>query len=438
MRAALLAAALLLGRPALAATIESAQASFAAGDFESAVAQFRTLAEAGNPVAQYNLGVLYENGQGVPKDYARAVEWYRKGAEQGYSEAQNNLANMYAFGLGVPQDAAEAVVWLRRAAQQGQSGAQYNLGIMYTLGQGVPKDYEQAEAWLRLAAGQGEVEAQYNLGVMYERGDGVAADVVEAYAWYLAAAAQGFEPAQPKLVALRAAMSDAQRTQAEKLAADRAARGAGSPRGEEAPTSGGRTGLALGALALLAALGGAAAWKLRGKPKAAAAGAGAAPPFSPPDEAALLRSAGDPKACEKVARYYSAAGRAADLWAKKDRPAAFYGAYGRAFLKLSDLASALALLELKLPPEPADETLIWTLQKSAGEQGASAEWGWRSRLSAAMDLSVQGLQEEAVSLMDAEIMKEAAASEAVAERVQSIYRAAGREAEYAIRKPRSS
>ena len=56
-----------------------------AGDYATALQEWRPLAEQGNADAQYNLGVMYDNGQGVPQDYAEAVKWYRLAAEQGYA-----------------------------------------------------------------------------------------------------------------------------------------------------------------------------------------------------------------------------------------------------------------------------------------------------------------------------------------------------------------
>ena len=59
-------------------------------------------AEQGNATAQYNLGVMYTNGQeGVRQDYAQAVHWYRKAAEQGDVDAQVNLGWLYDNGQGV-------------------------------------------------------------------------------------------------------------------------------------------------------------------------------------------------------------------------------------------------------------------------------------------------------------------------------------------------
>ena len=64
---------------------------------------------------------MYEQGHGVPQDYAEAVKWYRKAADQGDAFAQYNLGVMYDNGEGVPQDQAEAVKWYRKAAEQGDA-----------------------------------------------------------------------------------------------------------------------------------------------------------------------------------------------------------------------------------------------------------------------------------------------------------------------------
>ena len=64
-------------------------------------------------------------------DYATAVRGFLVHAEQGYATAQYNLGCMYDFGEGVPEDDAEAVRWYRKAAGQGHAGAQHNLGFMY-------------------------------------------------------------------------------------------------------------------------------------------------------------------------------------------------------------------------------------------------------------------------------------------------------------------
>ena len=49
-------------------------------------------AEQGDASAQSNLGVMYENGEGVAKDYKKAVYWLRKAADQGFAPAKEALA----------------------------------------------------------------------------------------------------------------------------------------------------------------------------------------------------------------------------------------------------------------------------------------------------------------------------------------------------------
>ena len=76
-------------------------------------------AEQGYALAQYNLGLLYDNGQGVPQDYKTALKWYTFAAEQGHASAQNNLGVMYHNGQGVPQDYVRAHMWANLSAAQG-------------------------------------------------------------------------------------------------------------------------------------------------------------------------------------------------------------------------------------------------------------------------------------------------------------------------------
>ena len=143
-----------LSAPVLAEPFEDGLAAYVKQDYAAAVKWFRLAANQGNAEAQFNLGVMYEQGQGVPQDYAAAVKWYRLAAEQGNAQAQLNLGAMYDNGPGVTQGYVQAVAWYRKGAEQGFASAQYNLGVMYTNGQGVPQDYVQAHKWFNLAASQ--------------------------------------------------------------------------------------------------------------------------------------------------------------------------------------------------------------------------------------------------------------------------------------------
>jgi len=84
----------------------------------------RVLAEQGDAIAQYNLGLMYDRGEGVPEDDVEAVRWHRLAAEQGYAISQYQLGYMYALGEGVPEDYVLAYMWVNLAAAQGSENAQ--------------------------------------------------------------------------------------------------------------------------------------------------------------------------------------------------------------------------------------------------------------------------------------------------------------------------
>ncbi|MFQ5972472.1 MAG: hypothetical protein ACE5Q3_09065 [Alphaproteobacteria bacterium] len=125
------------------------------GSYIFIVDEFRDLAEKGDPNAQFDLALLYEQGLGVPTDPTAAARWYQAAAAQGHTDAQNSLGYMYSKGLGVAQDYIEAAKWFRASARQGNAAGQANLGYSYFAGQGVPKDFAQSYVWFSLAAAQG-------------------------------------------------------------------------------------------------------------------------------------------------------------------------------------------------------------------------------------------------------------------------------------------
>lgn len=146
--------AVALAGAAAAGPFDDALAAAERGDYVTALRLLRPLADQGDPDAQYNLGVMYNNGDGVSQDYAEAMKWHRKAADQGNGNAQFNLGFMYDRGRGIPQNYAEAAKWYRLAAHQGVAIAEYKLGVMYQDGQGVQQDYVQAHMWFDLAASQ--------------------------------------------------------------------------------------------------------------------------------------------------------------------------------------------------------------------------------------------------------------------------------------------
>jgi uncharacterized protein len=106
-----------------AGPFEDARAAYEKGDYATVLQLFRPLVEQGDAKAQYILGLMYLNGQGVPRDYATALSWLRKAAEQSYADAQFFLGMTYVAGVVVPQDYVIAHMWFDLAEASGRQDA---------------------------------------------------------------------------------------------------------------------------------------------------------------------------------------------------------------------------------------------------------------------------------------------------------------------------
>ena len=113
---------LLLASATWAGEVEDADAAYKKKDYATAIQKYRAAGIKGIASAQFNLGFMYSEGQGVVQDYVEAVKWYKLAAAQGDASAQLNLGEMYYNGQGVVQDYAEAVKWYKLAAAQGNAG----------------------------------------------------------------------------------------------------------------------------------------------------------------------------------------------------------------------------------------------------------------------------------------------------------------------------
>lgn len=137
-----------------------------AGDYDTALREFTKAADAGLHLAQYNLGVMYFSGTGVPQDYALAYQWTRQAAEQGHINAQYNLGTLYYNGRGMrsalfsywplsliyqQDNFKQAASWYAQAAEYDHGEAQFALASMYLHGHGVDRNVVTALMWARLA-----------------------------------------------------------------------------------------------------------------------------------------------------------------------------------------------------------------------------------------------------------------------------------------------
>lgn len=117
--------------------------AYQAGKFSVAADKFRQLAEQGDVLAQFNLGSMYRQGQGVQQDDKQAVAWWTKAAEQGHTDAQDNLGLRYAKGEGVEQDWVQAYKWFSIAGMNKNESAAVNAKVAAS--KMPPEKIEQAQ-----------------------------------------------------------------------------------------------------------------------------------------------------------------------------------------------------------------------------------------------------------------------------------------------------
>lgn len=159
--AAAIGAVLVIALPALA-DVKAGVDAWQQGDYAKAIGEWRPLAQAGDPDAQFNLGQAYKLGRGVQPDLAVAIDWYRKAASQGHTRAEDNLG-LLIFQQG---DRAAAMPYLQRAADRGEPRAQYIVGTALFNGDMIGKDWVRAYALMTRASASGLAQAATSLQQM--------------------------------------------------------------------------------------------------------------------------------------------------------------------------------------------------------------------------------------------------------------------------------
>lgn len=176
-----------------------------------ALNELRGRAEGGDAEAQYRLGFLYGNGEGVPLDHAQAEYWFSLAARQGHEAALLDLAWLYATGTGIEIDEARARDLYLLAAEHGSGKAQYIAATLYRFGQyGVQPDMSRALHYYQLAAERGISSAQFALAKLLMEGKVVERDDVVALQWMTLAQANGSRRAEEYLPHLVARMAPEQ------------------------------------------------------------------------------------------------------------------------------------------------------------------------------------------------------------------------------------
>lgn len=122
------------------------------------------------------LGVLYENGEGVARDYGRAAELYQSSCDAGSAQGCNRLGVMHFYGGGAEKNPQKAAQLFLTSCRAGLADACNNLGFVLDVGRGVAKDSAKAARLFEAACNGGDVPGCFNAGMLARAGRGVAAD----------------------------------------------------------------------------------------------------------------------------------------------------------------------------------------------------------------------------------------------------------------------
>jgi TPR repeat protein len=130
--------------------------------------------------ANYNLGNMYLNGEGLGMNYQLSLQHYQIAANQGYANAQSQMGFLYENGYGTEKDLVQAIKWYSKAANQKNAAGSYSLGNMYLNGKGVEMNHQRSFQYYEIAAEKGHADAQSQLGSIYKNGYGTEKDLANA------------------------------------------------------------------------------------------------------------------------------------------------------------------------------------------------------------------------------------------------------------------
>lgn len=161
-------------------------------DYSKAYMAFESAASRKYGLGYYGLGLIFEGGAGVEKDYQKAEDYYRKAVDKGCSEAYVSWGNLYHIGgYGINKDEREAVMLWKKAADKGNVNGMYKYGVCLLEGCFVKKDEVLAFSYFLKCAKKMHSDSQYLVGRALFYGQGTKMDKVEAFKWLIKAKENG-------------------------------------------------------------------------------------------------------------------------------------------------------------------------------------------------------------------------------------------------------
>lgn len=168
-------------------------------DGDKAFEYFKKAADSGCPASQYQLGLMYLSGKGVPKDTSTAFRYISLAHIGDNEKAATVLGIMLMDGIGTIVNPSRAFKILSEEAKKGDTEAEFRTGLIYLSGEGAPQNEKKAFEYINDAATKGHAGAIYALASMYEKGAGVEVSKEKAVELYKKAAALGIKEAEKKL-----------------------------------------------------------------------------------------------------------------------------------------------------------------------------------------------------------------------------------------------
>jgi len=158
-------------------------------------------AERGNARAQFDLGLMYANGDGVEKNEALALMWFNRAAQNNFSKALN------VTKVATVNETSQKFKFAQEAAKRGDARAQFDLAMMYKNGEGVTRNERLAFNYFHKAARKNHSEAKFQMGLCFAEGKGVKKQSQLARYWFKLAAKAGHSKAMAYLASVERTLS---------------------------------------------------------------------------------------------------------------------------------------------------------------------------------------------------------------------------------------
>lgn len=175
--------------------------------YQEAIVWFRRSAQLGYPTALYQLGELFEQGRGLPKNMDSALQWYLKAALEGYQPAERKIMEYtqqqwgkasqregihYAEILFILKQYSVAKQWYEKLSENGDGEAMCRLGDLYSLGLGFSVDVKKGMEWYRKSADLGNPRGMFNMAAILDKAEPTPENKAAALRYYMASAQAGY------------------------------------------------------------------------------------------------------------------------------------------------------------------------------------------------------------------------------------------------------